>query len=511
MIPVFNLISCNSNLYPDILFVNNEQLNDYLGKEIYIDDDASKKYKVEQVKSFISLSTEVCTIKEDGGCQEFYGNLPLSWTVLSIKYNGVEYVSTPSTYTVNSGNAELLNCNGTDCVVIPISTPLLANNYGNLSEFINNLMDSYDLPVISYPCNYEFPWNGLDNDTSILFSLPYNSSFEIQINKSSGSGSGDTVIHTYGIDSFENPYYNFSGAFMYNSVVFNTEIDYGVDYLIDDITETICNCEVCDTTTYLLTPCRGGKTLVTTQEDFSTLINKVVKLPFNDNSCYTVTEKSCDNDDINHFIEYSGVYDNCTSCYDRSFSEDIDVIYGCGISEDEYCKNYSKISEKYYNEVINKRFKVKTCCNDFSIDDELDFRFFEKELINHCSPDLPEPIVFSCCIDTTTNCEPCVPCTQSSSIICPCVCEILSSSHLECRAYSFNVTNEMILDANGNDKESVNGVVFFGYYPCGGTVVKTVRYTELSTECENFTAVGQPLLGYFKDNVFISLDIECTL
>lgn len=267
------------------------------------------------------------------------------------------------------------------------------------------------------------------------------------------------------------------------------------------------SCEDCARTAYMLTDCTGRlQPIYSTQENLLDLVGSIIKVPYHDNSCFTVSVVPYSNDETYYTITFSNTYETCEAC------RNLTTIYP--EYEEELCdtekvdKIKSKYAEAVYQEVMSRRFGVKYCCDTEKAKWELKNKLIDNDLIDFASPELPEPYVEACCIVTESICnEPdrCTPCTTEVTVEqeCPCSCEASTNSPHDCHTYSFTVTSEMLADATGNDNTRTNNKVYFGYIPCGSVKSITNSYSTGEEGLKEICVLGIPILGWYKDNEWV--------
>lgn len=272
------------------------------------------------------------------------------------------------------------------------------------------------------------------------------------------------------------------------------------------ITDCFFSCEDCARIAYQLTDCTGRLApIFSTQEDLADLVGSIIKVPYYDNACFNVSIINYDNTATYYIVEYSNNYTSCSACRQLKSVFPKYELADCDVEKVDKIKG--NFAEAIYQEVMTKRFGVKYCCDTEKVKWELKNDLIDHDLINHTSPDFPEPIVESCCIDITPNCTDvsrCSPCQEE--IVepdCPCACEASENSPHDCHTYTFEVTPEMIAEAIGNDNTTTNGKVYFGYIPCGAVKSVTEDYQTGEEGIKEFCVLGTPVLGWFNSNMWV--------
>ncbi len=272
-----------------------------------------------------------------------------------------------------------------------------------------------------------------------------------------------------------------------------------------EVVDCFLSCEDCQRVFYRLTDCTGRvPDLYTEQEQFADLVGRVVKVPYYDNACFTITEVPFDNTRDRFNIEIFKDYTTCFECAER---KSVEPGYSNDICDtDKIEKVQGAFSHGMYQDMISKRYGIEVCCQQDMMKLKLNNRLLELQLMNVASPDLPEPVVLDCCIETdvptqVSNCDPIEQEAQDDD--CPCNCKASVDSPHDCHTYNFSVTAQMLTFASGNTDTALNGRVYFGYYPCGETDAVTVRYTAETLDVE-YCVLGQPILGWHLNNNWVS-------
>lgn len=231
----YNLYSCDSQSYPDILYITDPILATYLGETIIINGDSTKKYTVGATKQLIGKTVETPVNLYAGGI------LPVTWRINSILYNGVEQIVTPPTYVLNAGNVVYLDCTGTTCSIDPTPTNFDAN-YTNEALFLNSVFTGLNLPLKAFPISHENnPGDGFYSGTAIA--MPENATFEIVVERISGPLAG--TLYTYSLDSLNTPSYTLNDWKVGQYVAFSTRSC--LDNLLGITTVELaqCSCGTC--------------------------------------------------------------------------------------------------------------------------------------------------------------------------------------------------------------------------------------------------------------------------
>lgn len=274
------------------------------------------------------------------------------------------------------------------------------------------------------------------------------------------------------------------------------------------VAECYKKCEDCLRTAYLLTDCSGRlQPIYSSQEDLEDHVGNVIKVPYYDMACFTVSIVKYDRTKTYYEIDYSNTYTSCELCKRR---KTIDPEYTSERCDTEYIEKVKyHYSELHYQKVISKRYGVAFCCPQDEVKWEIKNEILDNQLIDYPSPDLPEAYVESCCIEISSssrNCNStdCTTCNQElPKADCPCNCSASSNTIHDCHTYVFTVTAEMLLEATGNTNTAANGKVYFGYIPCGGNKSLTKSYNTASQELKTFCVLGIPILGWFKNNEWV--------
>lgn len=334
----YNLYSCDPSSYPDILFICDTILSSYIGQTIYINNDNSKKYTVGKTKQIYVTNVE------HAKSLNILSLLPIEWTVTSLKYNNIELITTPVVYTLTSSNIQYLSCVDTNCTVI--STPITNDNYSNQSDFFNTIFNSFNLPIKSYPGTIA----SLGGYAGIIINIPFESSFEITLERTDGDLSGLTYV--YGIDNTNNAYYELNGGEVSGYVAYN---------------ESICLDNTLGITSIVVTTCESTSVVITNTEDTC-------------EDCVPEIEvgEAC------HIKMRPG---------EPGFS----VKY---CDPEEYIKIKCKFSDSVYDLFKRLNYGINTCCE--SDLDKLDIKNGLLELGEMYDPDLCKPKrkpIVLCCAD----------------------------------------------------------------------------------------------------------------
>jgi len=183
----YNLISCDTTLYPNLYLQSNALLESYVNQTVNINGDITKKYTVARGLQYKVLAIDTISKLCTGGITP-----PINYEITSFILNGVEQVITPYTYTTTSLNLQLLTCTGFTCV--PAICPT-SNNYTNLSDLINGFFNSLSLPLQAYPYDY--------NQVAINFNE--GDIWTLTINYDGGLGDPLMGPVVYGVDSSNTP------------------------------------------------------------------------------------------------------------------------------------------------------------------------------------------------------------------------------------------------------------------------------------------------------------------
>lgn len=495
----YNLIPCSENC-EEILYVSSELLDPHIGDFVIINGNEDCKYRVSPTKSFVASATETCILPDSGGCAHMVLGidpvLPVGLEVISIIYNGTEYISTPQTINITPANVTFLLCNQGNCV--SESDPNLANNYLNLAEDLNTLFTSLNIPIRTSPYNHFL--------TDIAFFLPKFSDFQLKIRRVSGPLSGSNSVYTYSITPEDDVDYGYAGG---ASTFYATLIDECLphNFPIESVNQTECEeCQECEHITYELVDCEGRvPTFKSRQEDLGNIVGKYIKIPFHQNSCFLVQEGVCLHKDTRYEVEYVGVYETCTDCYQRKTIAPKEKIAECECSYESFCNSNEDMYRKYKSEIIHRKTGIVGCCGSTTVNEEIRYNLDRLEVLNHCSPPLPEPEVNICCLELKKSCTPCNKPVDKDDSECPCICVASENSPHDCHKYHVEVSEEQLEIAAGNDNINLNGKLFFVYFPCGETHTRTLQYS--NETAEDICVLGIPKFGYYSNNVWVEIDI----
>jgi hypothetical protein len=320
--------------------------------------------------------------------------------------------------------------------------------------------------------------------------------------------SEDTLIIDLGEDTF-----GYSGRVLLLEeypnicweVVEETE-NTGEAVTIEDVYFT---CEDCARTAYQLTDCTGRLQPKYSEQDFESLVGSIIKVPFYNNACFTVSVVRYSQDYTYENIEYSNIYEDCNSCRQLKTITPNETSIRC--DENLLKKVASNFSESMHQEVMSKRYGVEFCCLTDKNKWWLKQKMLEFDLSFVDSPEFPEPFVEVCCIQVDepcvlpqNNCNTCDP-IPNTPLPLDCNCTASVDSPHDCHTYTVEVTQIMIDDATGNTNTKANNKVYFGYIPCGETLAVTVPFTDESTS--SYCVLGIPILGYFKDNEWVDIEL----
>ncbi len=268
------------------------------------------------------------------------------------------------------------------------------------------------------------------------------------------------------------------------------------------------DCEECQRTCYQLTDCTGRLLPRYTEQDFESIVGNIIKVPYYNNACFTVSVVRYSQLFTIEEIEYSNVYDDCISCRNRTTVEPNYTTGNCDTAKMLEIKG--KLSETLHQEVMSARYGVKFCCltdkSKYLIKNEiLDFNLHKDP-----DPELPEPYVEECCIQTETPCvlpqNTCNSCNNSEEAEQEVSCNCLASANSphDCHTYRFTITQEMLDAAIGNSNTSINNKIYFGYYPCGETQAQTARITTAGEY--TYCVLGIPILGWYASNTWVNVE-----
>lgn len=281
-----------------------------------------------------------------------------------------------------------------------------------------------------------------------------------------------------------------------------------------DVKLTGCytDCEECSKLMFRLRDCQGHfSDIISTDPRLEQLVGKVIKLPFKDKACFTVTRipYQYNLQLVEHFTDFSSAYNTCIDCYDQGQVEpNYDV---CGCSEDKVSEISCKFVELMYQKMMSRRLGIKYCCEVEEAPTTIAFNRLQYELMCETTPPLPEPEVEECCLQTDNTCQPvnCVPCQptvsqQVQTDCCNCESSGEASPH-DCHKYTVTITSEQLALATGNENNNKNGKLFFGYFDCKKEKVTTIQIKEPSTK--QYCVLGIPILGYFTQENFVAIPL----
>lgn len=298
----------------------------------------------------------------------------------------------------------------------------------------------------------------------------------------------------------------YSGCFTVSAVELTlTPQDIGVKDCFD-------SCEECSAIVYMLRDCSGlHPDMFSNDENLVAHVNKVVRSPYYKNACFRVTEvQTSEAGEVKLLFPFEGSFETCFDCYPKEVSKPFAGYLLCNVDRIEEIK--CSFADLVYQKVMEARFGVKNCCPQDETEILIQNEVLNHDLILDPDPELPEPFVEYCCIPQTVPCgtqqNPCCgDVILDTDLYEPCDCIVSPDSPHDCHTYSVAVTEEFITLASGNTSEDLNGKVFFGYFKCKETTPTFVQYTA-STAAQNYCVLGNPLFGYFAENVWV--DIELT-
>lgn len=154
-IKTHDLIKCN-RIYPTLPSVNNAGLSTYNGLFVELDGDPKKSYKVRKNVQGRFLHPSDPIFAEDIASGVIY-----SYSITSMKFNGVEVLTAPANYTLTQSNAVFgyfpfylvgseydYTGNVANGVAVDVDvTGTLGLGTTNFYEFLGTVIGAYDLPV----------------------------------------------------------------------------------------------------------------------------------------------------------------------------------------------------------------------------------------------------------------------------------------------------------------------------------------------------------------------------
>jgi len=273
-----------------------------------------------------------------------------------------------------------------------------------------------------------------------------------------------------------------------------------------NILECYTTCESCWRPMYALRDCNNPAVeLLSVDERLEDLIGYIIKVSYYENNCFTVTRVP-----YTHFttpityIGYSNIYNTCAACAEQE-SVDPNEDY-CGCKPEHIEEVVDEFIDSMHQQMMAKRIGIKFCCPANAVDALVRYEKLSHHLLCQDTPDLPEPEIIECCIDTTKSCAPtlCKPCETVVAETCNCQSSGESSPH-DCHTYSIVVDSTQISNATGNTDTDKNNVVFFTYFGCKQENPTTVRITTAGTN--EYCVLGIPLLGYYQNDNFIAVSV----
>jgi hypothetical protein len=276
--------------------------------------------------------------------------------------------------------------------------------------------------------------------------------------------------------------------------------------------ECFQTCEECLKTVYKLTDCRGNKEDVFVSDPiFGTVLGDIVRVPYFDNTCFRVSSVlQSKTQKVYPTLEVNGLYKNCVACYPKKHSEPIDLV---NCDPEKVSKVSCLFADEVYKQMVTRRLDVATSTKknyNYAI---MKFENLLGDLKYEEDPDLPEPNVDLCCIETReTLCEPvpnCLPCQEATLEENECNCYTNAGPNHVCRTFLLGVTQGVLDEAIGNTDTTLNNKVFFGYYPCEKhqVVTKIFKTPEEIEVC----VLGNPIYGYYRDNEWQNLVITSSV
>lgn len=268
------------------------------------------------------------------------------------------------------------------------------------------------------------------------------------------------------------------------------------------------SCEDCLKKVYALFECETENVIYVVDPIFATADEKVVRLPYFKNKCFMVKEVPFERDwNVYTTLEVSGIYNTCQDCYPKKTSDPLD-LNNC--SPERVGKISCNYATAVYEQMITRRLEIQASTKKELDSTTMKFELLLGDLNYEQDPDLPEPTVEECCIQTkdlvctpTPICLPCqIPTTPPEG---ECICTTNAGPNHTCSTYTINVLQGSLDLASGNTNTTLNNKVFFGYYPCEEYAVKTKIFT-IPEEVE-FCVLGIPLLGYYRADVWTPISI----
>ena len=274
------------------------------------------------------------------------------------------------------------------------------------------------------------------------------------------------------------------------------------------VSECFIDCTDCNEILFRLTSCFGPEKIIYSS-DRRLVDSTVVKIPHLDNACFSV--KRVPNYRgvlVEQYTDFSYVYTHCVDCLEQEHATPNYDTCGCSAEkvEDIQCS----FVELMYQKMMSRRLGIEYCCPKDEIETTIKFNQLENELRCVDTPELPEPEVEVCCLNTAVKCPTisCNECNEPAPTMedncCKCESSGEASPH-DCHTYTVTVTIQQLAQAVNNLDNTLNRKVFFGYFPCKKEEVTTVAITEESQK--DYCVLGIPVLGYFRNNNFVAIEL----
>jgi hypothetical protein len=203
-ITTHDLIKCN-RIYPTLPSVNPSALFSYNGLTVRFDNDITKSYKVKRnVQS---------RFYHPNAPQEGDAAYSAQYSIISMKFNGVEVISAPANLTLTPssvfnqtafplytlGNEYSYTNNVANAITITNSTVALGFGINNVYKFVESVVNAYDIPVKvvkSHPSWWFI--DEFDRYDNFSFEKYYNDDFEFTLSiVFDNNGSPYTEVNRY--------------------------------------------------------------------------------------------------------------------------------------------------------------------------------------------------------------------------------------------------------------------------------------------------------------------------
>ena len=283
---------------------------------------------------------------------------------------------------------------------------------------------------------------------------------------------------------------------------------------LDVITVAYCSttCEECLKKYYALTDCSGRyPTLYSYDTRLADEVGNIIRVPYYQNSCFSVTELAASDADIREasvpFIDFASSYSNCLDCQPQESTPVVEALNVCDPEKAEKIK--CRYVDLVYQQVLSKRFGVKFCCPGDLVGATISNELMDIQLLQDPDPEFPEPVVEYCCLQIPSpcqqfqnNCQECLETNPATSEECNCTAS--ENSPHDCHIYEVVVTENQIALATGNSNSWLNGKLFFGYFSCGSTTSTFHSFEAPGTV--DFCVLGIPVFGYYANNEWVEIE-----